>query len=94
MRSSTLAPTDRPAHRSVRGAGESPTAFPVEAGRSVVHQPPPTLEQCRARMGGLDLVLDDVRQRRALLDHPVVVGSIHAGDWRIQEYLRRLSVLQ
>ena len=38
----------------------------------VVHQPPPTLEQVRPRVGGLDPVADDVRQR-GLDDHPRVV---------------------
>ena len=38
----------------------------------VVHQPPPTLEQVRPRVGGLDPVADDVRQR-GLDDHQRVV---------------------
>ena len=32
--------------------------------RSVVHQPPPAPEQVRPRVGRLDLVLDQLRQRR------------------------------
>ena len=39
-------------------------AFPTEIGRPVVHQVAPALEQVRARVGRLDLVLDDMRQRR------------------------------
>ena len=41
----------------------------------VVHQPPPALEQVRPRVGRLDLVLNDVGERR--LDHlPRMVGLL------------------
>ena len=41
----------------------------------IVHQPPPTLEQIRPRVGRLGLVADHVRKRR--LDHlPRVVGLL------------------
>ena len=43
------------------GCGEAVCV--VEVRFPIVHQPPP-LEQARSGIGGLDLVLDDMRQRR------------------------------
>ena len=43
--------------------------------RPVIHEPPPTLEQVGTGIGGFNLVLDHVRQRR-LDDLPRVVGLL------------------
>ena len=62
-----------------RGIGKTESdhlpARPVKVGRPVVHEPPPPLEQVRPRVGGFDLVLNDMRQRR-LDDLARVVGLL------------------
>ena len=39
------------------------SAVAIDVGRPLVHEPPPALEQVRTRIGGLDFVLDHVRER-------------------------------
>ena len=69
----------------------------------VVHQAAPALEQIRARVGGLDLVLDDMRKGGfhdfagvvGLLGRPVPKGRPepmrHGADLQLPEQLRRRS---
>ena len=55
----------------------------VEVRRPVVHQPPPTPEQVGPRIGRLDLVLNQVSQRR--LDHLAWVVTVTADPMEIDE---------
>ena len=75
-------------------------ALPIKLGRPILHEPPPSLEQIRPRVGGLDLVLDHVAERRLndftrmnrFLGGPIrerrPEAVRHGGDLVVLEHLR------